>query len=40
MLLLPEVQKGEAYEPSKNSALSEIGGHWIKVFSLAFFLRL
>jgi hypothetical protein len=35
MLLLPEGQTGEAWEPSKNNALPAIGKHCIeKYFSL------
>jgi hypothetical protein len=37
MLLLPEGQKAEAWEPSKSIAFPEIGGHWIeKYFDLGF----
>jgi hypothetical protein len=32
MLLLPEGQTSEVWEPSKSSALSEIGGHWTEVY--------
>jgi hypothetical protein len=32
MLLLPEEQMGETWEPSKSNAVSEIGEHGIKNF--------
>ena len=40
MLLLREGQTGEAWEPSKNSALSEIGDHPIeKCFQFSYLIR-
>jgi len=37
MLLLPEGQTGESWEPSSKSALTEFGGRWMgKRFYLLF----
>jgi hypothetical protein len=38
MLLLPDGQKGEFWEPPKSNALSEIGKHWTKKNNFTCFL--
>jgi len=40
MLLLPNGQTGEAWEPAKSNLLAERGQHWIeKYFPLFFFFQ-